>query len=221
MPAYPLDQSALGYLALDILFDPRQTPSRMGKITEVFRNWPGAERSIHPTHSVVAIGSGAKKLVNRHFLSESPFTENTPFRRLLARDALILGLGVDVGPMTFYHVFEDIVDFPIPAYYPVPQFARILVEGSEQVVRTKVHDPKIARFRIDHDVQIKNVVSGKLLEMGILKYGKVGHGPSYSVRARQLMKGLERMLDAGITIYNTEQMGREGFPIPAALSAKL
>ena len=38
------------------IFDARSTPSCVGAITEAFRAMPSVKRSLHPTHSVAAIG---------------------------------------------------------------------------------------------------------------------------------------------------------------------
>src|SRR5690242_7932293 len=57
MPTFNYDQFA---------FDPTSTPSLTGAITEAFRQTPGAIRSLHPTHSVAAIGPLAKELCKDH-----------------------------------------------------------------------------------------------------------------------------------------------------------
>ena len=51
-------------------FDPKETPSRVGAITEALRRRPNAFRSAHPTHSLAAIGRRAKELVQGH--AETP-----------------------------------------------------------------------------------------------------------------------------------------------------
>ena len=46
------------------IFDPDKTPSTVGKITEVIRKLPNVKRSIHPTHSVAALGPLAEEISN-------------------------------------------------------------------------------------------------------------------------------------------------------------
>jgi aminoglycoside 3-N-acetyltransferase len=41
------------------IFDVRNTPSGMGRIAEFIRKHSDARRSLHPTHSVSAIGARA------------------------------------------------------------------------------------------------------------------------------------------------------------------
>ncbi|HYT62309.1 MAG TPA: AAC(3) family N-acetyltransferase, partial [Gemmatimonadales bacterium] len=57
MPTIPFQGSAIEYALGEPVFDARQTVSRMGLITEVFRRAPGVVRSVHPTHSVAVWGS--------------------------------------------------------------------------------------------------------------------------------------------------------------------
>jgi aminoglycoside N3'-acetyltransferase len=221
MPAYPTRKASLDYLATNPLFHPIQSPSQTGIITEVFRQRQMAKRSIHPTHSLSAIGRDAEKLLIGHFRSITPFGPGTPFARLLDQDAWILGIGVDLGPMTYYHVFEDMVDFPIPVYYPEPQRARVLIASGEKEIFTKVHDPKIAQFRIDHDEKIKGLVTRKLQRTGYLTQCKIGDGNSYSIKARNLITALEDMLREGKTIYNTVRMYHQGIISQTDLTKEL
>lgn len=222
MPAYPINRSTLEYLGTDPLFDPDESPSRMGKITEELRLWSGAARSIHPTHSISAVGQDAGELVRDHYRAVTPFSLETPFGKLLERDARVLCLGVGLEPTVFYHVFEDVTGgYPLSVYRPEPERTRILVDGTELTIEIPVHDPELARFRIDHDDQVRDRITKKLSEYGLLRRGKVGHGDSYLIRARDLMSGLERMLSEKIVIYNTNRMEREGWELPAELRTGL
>jgi aminoglycoside 3-N-acetyltransferase len=85
------------------IFDVRNTPSGTGRITELIRKQPDARRSLHPTHSVAAIGPRAARLVEAHHRDRRSFGPLSPFARLIEADGYILGLGVDLGPVTFYH----------------------------------------------------------------------------------------------------------------------
>src|SRR5690349_3325295 len=75
-------------------FDPITTPSLTGAITEAFRKAPGATRSLHPTHSVCAIGPLAKELCRGHE-NTHPFGEASPLWKLWKRNGQILLIGVD------------------------------------------------------------------------------------------------------------------------------
>ena len=60
-------------------FDVRRTPSQMGLVTELFRRTPGVTRSLHPTHSICALGPLANELCATHHLSPWRFGELSPF----------------------------------------------------------------------------------------------------------------------------------------------
>lgn len=87
------------------VFDVKNTPSEMGKISEALRNRKGTYRSHHLTHSVVAIGYKAKELTETH--SITPCAKESPFRKLIDWGAYILLLGVDQNVNTTFHVIEE------------------------------------------------------------------------------------------------------------------
>ena len=93
------------------VFDPDETPSRVGRITEALRRRPEARRSRHPTHSIAAIGSRAAELVAGHEHG-STFARDGPYGRYVAWGARILFLGVDLRVNTTTHAVEDWLDLP-------------------------------------------------------------------------------------------------------------
>jgi aminoglycoside N3'-acetyltransferase len=120
MPAFFFGSADLyhrDYYRKHVRFDLRRTPSQMGLVTEVFRRWPGVARSLHPTHSVCALGPLAKELVATHHLSEWPCGELSPFGIMGRRKTAILGLGTEYyRSLTQVHSMEEILGerFPVP-----------------------------------------------------------------------------------------------------------
>src|SRR5215471_3417369 len=57
------------------VFDVRQTPSCVGIISETFRAMHGSIRSLHPTHSVAAIGPRAPWIIAAHDQCTTPCGE--------------------------------------------------------------------------------------------------------------------------------------------------
>ncbi|HVF11163.1 MAG TPA: AAC(3) family N-acetyltransferase [Abditibacteriaceae bacterium] len=87
------------------VFDPNIDPCLTGLIPETARAWPGAVRSLHPTHSVAAIGAGAETLcAGHHRVAGSGL--GSPLDKLAARDGSILLLGVSHNTNSTIHVGE-------------------------------------------------------------------------------------------------------------------
>lgn len=90
------------------LFDQRITPTTMGHIPEVFRNWPGTKRSAHPQVSICAKGLHADKIIHPHNL-EWGEGRRSPFERLYELEAFVLILGVGFNRITLLHYAESLV----------------------------------------------------------------------------------------------------------------
>ena len=92
-------------------FDRARTPSRTGAITEALRTHPEAERSPHPTHSVVVVGPDAAAVTADHDYLETFGTES-PLYRLINRGAKILLIGVDNRRNSSIHLAEQLAKVP-------------------------------------------------------------------------------------------------------------
>lgn len=94
-----------------LAFNPATTPSRVGSITEVFRNWPGNKRSAHPTHSLSAIGSRAEEFIKGHDKG-STFDRKTCYGKYYDWDGYVCFFGTDMRTCTTIHAVEDWMDLP-------------------------------------------------------------------------------------------------------------
>jgi aminoglycoside 3-N-acetyltransferase len=106
------------------IFDVRHTRSNVGIIPETFRTRPGSMRSIHPTHSVAAVGALAREMLVDHLLDTTPCGPHSPFHRLPHMGGQILMLGCGLRPNTSMHAIEEIV---VPPYLFGPQVPYVLV----------------------------------------------------------------------------------------------
>jgi len=149
-PTYASPSSSK-YLMSGQVFDVRKTPSAMGILTELMRRHRGAVRSVHPTKSVCAIGPAARDLVGSHHLSPYPYDANSPYFRIMAYDAKIIGLGVKTKNLAFVHTVDDALKdaFPVEPYAPTVYDAVCIDERGERViVKTLSHEAS----RMDHDI---------------------------------------------------------------------
>ena len=90
-------------------FDPRSSSCWTGRIPETFRMRPDAIRSLHPTHSVAAIGRDAESLTREHIHSITPCDERSPYGKLAElSNSYVLLLGVSYQSLTLLHHVEEI-----------------------------------------------------------------------------------------------------------------
>jgi aminoglycoside 3-N-acetyltransferase len=87
-------------------WDPKETPSRVGLVTDTLRRRPGAFRSDHPTHSLAALGRYAEELVKGHGDGASTFDRRGPYGKYVKLGATILFIGTGMGCNTTLHVAE-------------------------------------------------------------------------------------------------------------------
>ena len=105
-------------------FDADSTPSAVGLITEKFRLRPDAHRSLHPVHSVAAIGKHAEYITKDHDKCETGCGEGTPYLKIRDLGGKAVLLGVDMDRNTMMHSLEEAIDavylrtldIPAPTY---------------------------------------------------------------------------------------------------------
>ena len=116
------------------VYDPLRTPCWTGRIPETFRQRPDAVRSLHPTHSVAAIGADAVALTQDHIDSVTPCDERSPYGKLTRREGsyiLLIGVGHEVN--TTFHCVEEMVGVE---YHMQEGFAQAtLIVNGEAITR--------------------------------------------------------------------------------------
>jgi aminoglycoside 3-N-acetyltransferase len=207
MPAYPLPGTMMDYAKTNPLFDPKNTPSCMGEITEVFRCRKEALRSLFPTHSTAAIGPHAEYLLKDHEKDQVQCGRNSPNFKLIGLDGYIMLLGCWVNSLTSLRVLDCTADnFPVRTHLDEPIPIRYLdYAGVEHAILVKVDNPAEAKNRITDNVKRQNEIYNYLLQYGCLKTGKVGNATTYLIRAKALQEVLETLLAKGVTIYRGQQ----------------
>lgn len=90
------------------VFHVTETPSCVGGLTEYFRALPEVKRSLHPTHSVCALGRRADDLINGHIHDNTPCGACSPFRKLKDHRGKLLFLGCSLNANTSMHGVEEL-----------------------------------------------------------------------------------------------------------------
>ncbi len=203
MPAFSYRNSMIETaLNENYIYDAEKTPSVTGKITEVFRTMPGTHRSIHPTHSVCAYGPMADEITKDHFIANTNFGHNTPFDKLRQLNGKIVGLGINIGPVTIYHMIEDL--FPNEfkgVYFPEPFNMKVIKDGTIQTKSVFVHDSRFHKKRIDKNPEIEHWFNTYFTQNNILHKYSFGNGTMWWMDIQQLIDKLIKLKSQGITIY--------------------
>jgi len=157
-------------------FDVNKTPSNVGALPEFFRLREGTLRSIHPTHSVCAVGRLASKIIEHHIEDTTPCGENSPFHLLPDYDGQILMLGCGLKPNTSMHAIEELVEPPY-LYKPPLEYYLTLTDGTQL---TKAYKPHNFRGYEQCYERIEQVMSSGL------QHGRVLNAECYLIEARSL-----------------------------------
>lgn len=198
MPSSPVDRLQLDHIRLERVFDVRNTPSRMGAITERFRRMPGVVRSIHPTEPVCALGPLAEYITGGHMGRITPYDDHSPWYRVAEKKGKILYVGVTlINSGTSLHVLEDAVDFKFPVYLEEVFTATVIDhEGRSQEVRTRVHNPEMSKRR-----RCDELIPWFEKE-GVLKKTRLGQADCLLLNAGPMLEVMIRgYREKGITMY--------------------
>ncbi len=143
------------------------TPSHVGVLTNRLRMRKEAIRSIHPTHSVAAIGSRAREFCEAHEGDDSPCSPTSPYGRLIENKGKVLLLGVDLTRCTLIHCLEEMAGLGEiwSLTPPEPRFC-ILANGEMISVLARAHQNyKSANY---------DRVESALIKEGILNRMNIG-----------------------------------------------
>ena len=201
MPAFPSIGFNFDYLKTNPVFNIKDTPSKMGNITEVFRKKEYVLRSLHPTDSVCAIGKQAEYLVKDHFNQLTPYNSNSPFYKLTQLNSKIILIGVDLNSLTNFHTPEDaITNFEFPVYHKT-QFNSLVIDenGIKKTMLTKVHNPEWSKKRKCNTF----IVSFE--SAGFLKHFTLGNAQCMIINANEMHNWLvENYKTKGISLYTPQ-----------------
>lgn len=172
-------------------FNPATTPSAgNGVLTEVLRQYPGALRSSHPTHSVAAYGRYAGRLIqNRE--NASALGIGSSYDEATRLDAKILLLGVGNNRNSMLHYAEAVAGLP---YNDIPfrEFwgRTALVERDGHSIEVPLN-PEFPGCSANF-----GVADTYLTECGVLRGGKVGQAAVMLMDAVKMAAAVKKKLQA-------------------------
>jgi aminoglycoside 3-N-acetyltransferase len=125
-------------------YDKNITPSiGMGSIAEMLRNWPNANRSDHPSRSLVAVGKYSNYIVSNHDLSNICGI-GSPLDKIYNLDGYVLLLGVNHDKNTSLHLSEARANFSSKNF--IVEHSAVLVNGKREWISYKTQNPDDSDF---------------------------------------------------------------------------
>lgn len=164
------------------VMDVRYTPCApwVGVIPETARRWPGACRSLHPTHSVIAIGARAARWTEGHERCATPCGEGSPYVRVMDEGGFILLLGCSQESNTSLHALEELAG--VPYHLQPAQTTAVVIDrcGRQHQVTGWLHQWGWERrfSRVD----------GLLRDAGVMREGMVGRATARLIDAEGLRR---------------------------------
>ncbi len=169
-------------------FDVRTTPCWTGRIPETLRQWPGALRSLGPTHSVAAVGPDAQRLLVGHEDCRTPCGKGSPYVKLAEAGGKIVFLGVTLDSNTTFHSAEELAGVPYHLQ-PAPTRCHIVDQHGRELERECVLHSwgYTRRFGEMEDVLFKE---------GVLRRGWVGAAKTLVVEGGPMLDFAVNLLKA-------------------------
>jgi aminoglycoside 3-N-acetyltransferase len=164
--------------AVDV-FDPAESPSSNGAVTEAFRKRPEARRSMHPTHPYAAIGPHAEYLTAGH-LDVETFDPKSPLGKLADMGGWVLLLGIGMTANTAAHIGETMARVPCIGY-GLKQRKVKMADG--RIIPAASVTWRDGPCLIEWDPLEKRMNSSRLI-----RYGKVGDGELRLMKAKDVIE---------------------------------
>lgn len=182
-------------------WDVRETPSKMGYMTELVRKDPRAKRVFHPIYSFAVIGLHAEFLTAERYASS--YGANSVFAKLRELNGKIMVIGLSYNDsMTFFHHVEEMegVDYRFIKSFngPVTDW-----DGTttEQTFTMLVRDR-------DNGVHTMVDPMGALMEeAGVITVGQIGEAKISLMKANEVYEFTAREMKRNpMLLYYVEKM---------------
>lgn len=170
----------------------------VGVLTELFRQRPGVLRSLHPTHSVCALGKDAAAFIAGNEKCDSPCHRHSPYGKLLDREATILFVGVDLCRNTFIHGVEEWNDIPHRLSEHLVPYVIELPDGTEISAPSRRHDGEWCSY---HYWKVNDL----FIREGLMYTGHFGYADTRVTNARTTYERLSQMLQKNPELFSKNE----------------
>lgn len=164
-----------GHLKNDF-YDYKTEPSCVGILTNLFMKRQSTVRSLHPTHSVTAMGKKAREYVSRDENVTTPCPRTGCFGGLYDENAQLLFLGASLKTNTYIHSLEEQLEIPNRIATKPRKLKILQASGSIKEIDYYGHHSTLGDVSKNYDKLLK-----PMLDMGIAKKAKIGDAVSYVV----------------------------------------
>ncbi|NLZ82997.1 MAG: AAC(3) family N-acetyltransferase [Clostridiales bacterium] len=185
------------------LYDSITEPSCVGLLTNYFRKRPGVVRSLHPTHSVAALGKDAADYIAGEEKIATPCDREGCWGKLYDRGAKILFLGCSLKKNTFLHGVEEWNNIPNRLMEKPVLYKIKMPDGSVMDRPFRGHHSTLGDVSQYYDKMLQ-----PFLHYGIAKEGKIGDGDSVLCDAIKMSDLVSKYLKKNQKLFN------DGEPIP-------
>jgi hypothetical protein len=180
-------------------FDVRRSISEMGLATEVFRRKPGVKRSLHPTHSVCALGPLADELTATHHLGTA-LGKNSPFEVMARKRTVVIGIGVEyyrslTQAKSAIELMGD--DFPVESVKETVNVRMIDASGAENSYPLTVKT---------FNRSFRGIILRSLMSPSELMERRFHGVPLWKTSAPRVMECLSEAMSRGITLFGRVPM---------------
>jgi aminoglycoside 3-N-acetyltransferase len=164
------------------IFNPLTEPSCVGFLSNLFMKRTGVIRSLHPTHSVAALGKEAVEYVQGEEQWETPCPRNGCWGKLYDRGAKILFIGCDLTKNTIIHGVEEWNQIPQRLTENYRLYKVLLPDG------ILIERPSRDHYHASGDIsQNYGKLEGPLLRKGIAKLGRIGDAKAIICDAKEMV----------------------------------
>lgn len=149
------------------VFDVSTERCCVGILPELFRQRQGVVRSLHPTHSVAALGRDAQSYISGEEYARTPCGRRGCWGKLYDRGAQILFLGCTLQSNTFIHGVEEWNHIPNRLEPKAAPYYTIATDGTRHYIPQYRHNAS-------HPSRFYDKMEPAFLHENAIRYGHMG-----------------------------------------------